>query len=411
MHISYFRRQKMKKNTPRLYRPRCVDLFCGAGGMSLGFEQAGFDIVAGAEIDPVHANVHLYNFPNCKLFRDDIAQLHGKDFIDAVGNIDVIIGGPPCQGFSLIGKRDKDDSRNQLVTEYMRLVTEIRPKYFVMENVAGLTVGYGKQYLDEAINYIESDGYTVVKPYKVLNAADYGVPQNRKRLFLLGYRNDQCPPDYPKKISPKVTVEEAISDLPDIDNFNELISDDTVDFEITPQYDYAVKMHFPEQDMFNYGYTRNWDSTKLTGSMRTNHTAISKKRFHDTAFGKTEKISRFHKLDPKSQCNTLRAGTDKSRGAHTSPRPINPYFDRCISVREAERLHSFPDWFRMHKTKWHGFREVGNAVPPLLAKAVASEILNALGIQPHKPEYIVMLGNERQLSLSVGQALSEENNG
>ena len=391
-------------------RPKCIDLFCGAGGMSLGFEEAGFDVVAGAEIDPVHANVHVYNFPDCKVFREDIAQLKGQDFIDEVGEIDVVIGGPPCQGFSLIGKRDENDSRNQLVMEFMRIVAEIKPKYFVMENVSGLTVGYGKQYLEKAIAYIEKKGFSIVRPYRVLNAADYGVPQNRKRLFLLGYRNDQNSPIYPEKKTVRVTVKEAISDLPDIDNFDCLLDNDTIKFSVNPVYGYAQCLHSPELDDANFGYRRMWDKNLLTGSLRTVHTEISKKRFHGTACGETEKISRFYKLDPDGLCNTLRAGTDKSRGAHTSPRPINPYFDRCISVREAERLHSFPDWFRMHKTKWHGFREVGNAVPPLLAKAVAGSILAAMEIMPEKPVVVKCLGNEKQLSLSIGQALSEEKN-
>lgn len=387
------------------YRPTCLDLFCGAGGMSLGFEEAGFDVIAGVEIDPVHANVHSYNFPNCKIYRSDITELTGERIVQECGSIDVVIGGPPCQGFSLIGKRDENDSRNQLVMEFMRIVSEIQPKYFVMENVSGLTVGYGKEYLEQAIAYIESHGYCVVKPYKVLNAVDYGVPQNRKRLFLLGYRSDQKAPDYPKIFEKKITVQEAIGDLPDIDAFECLIEDDTVPFQVVPTSEYAVYLHNTEKDPTNYGIPRVWDSSLLTGSLRTNHTEESRARFHATPHGETEKVSRFHKLDPQGQCNTLRAGTDKSRGAYTSPRPIHPYFDRCISVREAERLHSFPDWFRMHKTKWHGFREVGNAVPPLLAKAVAAQIIAAMGVIPSKPTVAIELGQEQQLKLSVGQTL------
>ena len=114
------------------FRPTCLDLFCGAGGMSLGFEEAGFDVVAGVEIDPVHANVHAYNFPKCTIYRSDINKLTGKRIIQDCGDIDVVIGGPPCQGFSLIGKRDENDSRNQLVMEFMRIISEIQPKYFVM---------------------------------------------------------------------------------------------------------------------------------------------------------------------------------------------------------------------------------------------------------------------------------------
>ncbi len=392
-------------------RPTCIDLFCGAGGMSLGFEEAGFDVVAGVELDPVHANVHNFNFPDCTVYRQDIAELTGEKLKREHGEIDVVIGGPPCQGFSLIGKRDESDERNGLVMEYMRIVAEVQPKYFVMENVSGMTVGYGKEYLEKAIEYIEEQGYKVVRPYEVLNAVDYGVPQNRRRLFLLGYRGDQKTPIYPDKLKTKITVRDAIDDLPDIDQFDELVESDTVSFELHPKSEYAKVMHDPFSDPNNYGKRREWDASLLTGSLRTNHTEQSKQRFHDTKCGETEKTSRFRKLDPDGQCNTLRAGTDKSRGAYTSPRPIHPYYDRCISVREAERLHSFPDWFRMHITKWHGFREVGNAVPPLLAKAVAGQIMEAMGQIPQKDSEVLHLGEERLLTLSVGQAIMEEKNG
>jgi DNA (cytosine-5)-methyltransferase 1 len=128
------------------------------------------------------------------------------------------------------------------------------------------------------------------------------------------------------------------------------------------------------------------------------------KRFQDTLPGKTEPISRFLKLDPEGVCNTLRAGTASNRGAFTSPRPIHPFTPRCITVREAARLHSYPDWFRFHATKWHGFRQVGNSVPPFLAKAVASEIIKALGVYPSKPIEVGEIGDEKWLSLDMSQA-------
>lgn len=221
-----------------------------------------------------------------------------------------------------------------------------------------------------------------------------------------GHRSDQIAPVYPKKMDQRITVKEAIDGLPDIDRFDCLLNDDTVEYTVNPVYTYAKHLHFPETDSTNYSYPREWNASLLTGSLRTNHTEQSQQRFPATAHGEAEKISRFHRLDPNGLCNILRAGTDKTQGAYTSPRPIPPCYDRCISVREAERLYSFPDWFRMHKTKWHGFREVGNSVPPLLAKAVAESIITAMGIEPVKPTMILRLGEEKQLSISVGQALS-----
>jgi DNA (cytosine-5)-methyltransferase 1 len=387
------------------HRPKAIDLFCGAGGLSLGFEQAGFDVVSAVEIDPIHASVHEFNFPQCDTLCEDITTLSGSDLSGGV-DIDVLIGGPPCQGFSLIGKREINDPRNSLVGEFMRMVKEIRPKYFVMENVAGLTVGVAKNLLDAVISDIESTGYSIVKPYCVLNAKDYGVPQSRRRLFLLGYRDDQAAPVYPVPSASKVVVSDALDDLPDINLIEALNDTDAVAHKVEPLSEYAKRLHGVLTDTHDYSYPRIWDDDILTGSLRTQHTPQSTLRFIETPVGEVERVSRFLKLDPNGVCNTLRAGTDKSRGAYTSPRPIHPRDNRCISVREAERLHSFPDWFRMHSTKWHGFREVGNSVPPLLARAVAAQIMSALGAVPTKPTTPIELGNKEVLYLNTTSAKS-----
>lgn len=385
-------------------RPRAIDLFCGAGGLSLGFEQAGFDIVSSVEIDPIHAGVHMYNFPRCKTFCEDIQTLSGKDLMCGHDKIEVIIGGPPCQGFSLIGKRDINDSRNSLIFQFMRIVSEVKPDYFVMENVGGITVGAAKDLLQNAIDYIRDFGYTVVSPYKILNAQMYGVPQARKRLFLLGYKIGLAEPKYPAPRDSSVVVRDAIDDLPNIDDFDVLLDDDRLPFTVAPASDYARKLHGSEPDNTDFSYRRRWNPDLITGEMRTIHTEKSKQRFHDTEPGQTEPVSRFLKLSPQGVCNTLRAGTDKSRGAYTSPRPIHPTHDRCISVREAQRLHSYPDWFRMHSTKWHGFREVGNSVPPLLARAVGAEVIKALGMKPYMPTETIELGEERFLYANQTEA-------
>jgi DNA (cytosine-5)-methyltransferase 1 len=140
--------------------------------------------------------------------------------------------------------------------------------------------------------------------------------------------------------------------------------------------------------------------------LRTEHTEQSRQRFAATPHGKVEPISRFHKLAPHGLCNTLRAGTDSARGAFTSPRPIHYRFPRVITVREAARLHSYPDWFRFHATKWHGFREIGNSVPPLLGRAVAGEIMRVLGLIPEKPEQPLLPGhgNEGLLQFDMSEA-------
>lgn len=389
-------------------RPIGIDLFAGAGGLSLGFEQAGFDIAASVEIDPIHCATHEYNFPKTKticasvvdLTGDEIRRLSGID--DA--EVDVVFGGAPCQGFSMIGKRALDDNRNQLVFHYVRLVSELQPKYCVFENVKGLTLGKHAQFLVELIEALGEAGYNVVHPYQVLNASDYGVPQSRERLFLLAARNDQTMPVYPNALEGRVTVRQAIADLPDADQFDELRSTDSVRVDWLTESTYARRLRGMEGDNTDFSYARTFDQNILTCSLTTEHTEISKARFLATPPGQTEKISRFLRLDPEGLCNTLRAGTDSARGAHTSPRPIHPVYPRVLTVREAARLHSYPDWFRMHVTKWHGFRQIGNSVPPLLGRAVASSIMAALGETATKPEDVIELGAESLLSMNMGEA-------
>ncbi|MBI4383068.1 MAG: DNA cytosine methyltransferase [Nitrospinae bacterium] len=404
-------------------RPIGIDLFAGAGGLSLGFEQAGMDVVAAVDIDPVHSATHQYNFPNTKVICRDIGKLSGDKILSegglSSGEIDVVFGGAPCQGFSMIGKRALDDPRNCLVGEFTRLVLELRPKYFVFENVHGLTVGKHRNFLQEFINEFKKKGYDIKEPYRVLNAVDFGVPQDRRRLFLIGARREFELPDYPgplfvrpsrnakidldgSRIGP--TVWDAIGDLPEADDYPELRHRDWTRAKFGPPSEYAKYLRGIVELKRDYVYPREWNRDILTSSLRTEHTPESKLRFKKAKFGETEPVSRFHKLDPNGVCNTLRAGTGSDRGAYTSPRPIHPYTPRCITVREAARLHSFPDWFRFHVTKWHGFRQIGNSVPPLLAKAIASQIVAVLGAKPKKPGKSLKMGDPSLLSLNMSQA-------
>jgi DNA (cytosine-5)-methyltransferase 1 len=405
-------------------RPIAIDLFAGAGGMTLGFEQAGFDVLAAVEIDPIHCAIHEFNFPQwttiCKSVNDvSAAEIRSKSKIGD-RSIDVVFGGSPCQGFSLIGKRALDDPRNALIAQFVRLVVELQPNYFVLENVKGLTFGKHRQFLSEVIEEFEQNGYKVQKDYRVLNACHYGVPQNRERLFLLGCKSELALPEYPKPISqsPKPhkklpelahlpnapTVQEAIADLPTIENYPQLIDQDYCEAEFQnyeSAYSKAMKgLNFPD----DYSYHRNFNAQILTCSKWTHHAPESVTRFGLVEPGKTDPISHFLKLDPNGICNTLRAGTPRNRGAFTSPRPIHPHLPRCITVREAARLHSFPDWFRFHQTKWHGLRQIGNSVPPLLAKAIATAVMKALARQPIKPEFTLDLPQEDCLRWHMSQA-------
>lgn len=390
-------------------RPIGIDLFAGAGGLSLGFEQAGFDVVAAVEIDPVHAAVHKFNFPHCAVIPRSVSNLSGKDIREEAGigdrMVDVVFGGAPCQGFSLIGQRALDDPRNSLVNDFVRIVTELRATYFVFENVKGLTVGKHRKFLDELIEEFEMHGYDVQKDWRVLNAADYGTPQDRQRLILMGARRGHKVPEYPPKANERPTCLDALGDLPDAETFDELNSTDEVR---VPNWgepsNYARELRCLTNDCWHFGYPRSWDKDLLTSSMRTSHTDISRRRFQETEPGTVEPISRFFRLPANGVSNTLRAGTDSARGAFTSPRPIHFRHARCVTVREMARLHGFPDWFRFNQTKWHGARQIGNAVPPLLARAVASKIIEALGKHPTAPNKEVKLGDEALLRMDLSQA-------
>ena len=403
-------------------RPIGIDLFSGVGGLSLGFEQAGFDVLAAVEYDPVHAAAHKFNFPHCAVLPRSVVGLSGAE-IREVGElgarrVDVVFGGPPCQGFSMIGQRVLDDPRNALVREFVRIVRELDTNYFVFENVKGLTVGDQRQVLDELIAEFRSIGYNVRSPWKVLNSASFGVPQDRERLILLGARHGLPLPEYPTPFTIRAggnlpltgialgpSCEDALDDIPDAEAFESLNSRDWVKTDRWGRPSpYAAEMRCLSDEAWHFGYRRNWDATILTSSGRSEHTEISRRRFRETVAGKVEPISRLYKLPADGVANTLRAGSDAKRGAFTSPRPIHYRFPRCVTVREMARLHGFPDWFRFHVTKWNGARQIGNAVPPPLARAIASQLISAIGSVPRRPARVIDLGPSSLLEMDMTRA-------
>jgi DNA (cytosine-5)-methyltransferase 1 len=373
----------------KLNRPRAIDLFCGVGGMSLGFEQAGFDVVAAFDLEPFNIATHKKNFADTKAFSVDLTKESGDSLRSLAkfdDELDLVFGGPPCQGFSIGGTKNADDERNLLLFDYARLVRQLQPKYFVMENVKGLMSERSKPILDSFLRRIRKAGYNIVTPIKVLNAADYGVPQRRWRTIVLGYRNDVAPLSYPEPYNVNVTssivaqvnVRDAISDLPILEDFAELFESDICTGKLLKANNaYAKLMRGLLIDPTDKSRPRA-ASKYLTGCLRTLHSRETVKRFSKTRPGSAEPISRFIRLAWDSVAPTIRAGTGRDHGNHTAPRPIHPEVHRCISTREAARLHSFPDWFQFHGTRWQDFRQIGNSVPPLLARAVAKEIFKLL---------------------------------
>ena len=427
----------MSKKLNIYRRPVAIDLFAGAGGFSLGIEQAGFDVLVAVEHDPVHAATYAFNFPLTEVLCADALTVTSQVIKEAAyrayethhpcsgrewkGQIDLVFGGPPCQGFSLMGKRQLNDDRNSLVFQFYRLVKELRPRYFVMENVLGMLVGEHQTLLQQLKAQFKAAGYLARE--HILNAADFGVPQKRQRLFLIGFQEagDVRPPDFPTPPALKrltvgdayaVSVGEAIADLPDLDNFPELLKTDAVLLSESQLLEMKQKIsHYatvlrslPSEETNNLSYPRQWNPQLLTSSLRTWHREEIIRRFKETLPNKREPTSRLQRLDLNGLCPTLRAGTGPAQGSYTSPRPIHPILPRVISVREAARLHSFPDWFRFHQTKWHGFRQVGNAVPPLLARAVGHQIVAALCVIPSVPRELLELGDTQLLRFDASGA-------
>lgn len=352
----------------------------------MGFEQAGFDIVAAADIDPIQVATHARNFPACTTIQADLSQISGDEFRRLAGlssgEVDVVFGGPPCQGFSLMGKRLPADPRNHLLIHFARLVAQLSPRYFVIENVEGLLVTHARTTLTAFSLAIRRFGYRVVAPIRVLNAEEFGLPQRRKRAFIVGYKTCLTPPAYPNGNLPRlsnlhrVSVWDAIGDLPPIERSEELLTSDLYLGPLGNPTHYSARMRGLERDQEDLSLPR--DANGLTGCKRTRHSATTVRRFAATSSGAYEPVSRFYRLSKDGLAPALRGGTDARNGSFTAPRPIHPVSPRCITVREGARLQGFPDWFFFHPTIWHGFRQVGNSVPPPLARAVAEAVRMAL---------------------------------
>lgn len=435
-------------------RPLAVDLFCGAGGFAIGVEQAGFDVVAAVDYDPIHAAVHASNFPETAVVCADARTLTVDALGAAVddgrgrhghqgewdGQVDLVFGGPPCQGFSVIGKRTGHDTRNALSFAFGRIVRELRPRAFIFENVPGIRTALGpggRPLLDQLIGRLRRAGYRVAAP-RVLNAADFGVPQDRRRLLVIGVRNDlacRSPslaaptcrpvakrPSDVRRPAPRSgaldgpSVRDAIGDLPNLDSYAELLDADRVVLSpaiharcLAASSPYARTMRDPWTDGDDLSYRRHLEPDTLTSSQRTVHTEDVAFRFAATATGAVEPVSRFYRLHPDGLSATLRAGTGYDRGSFNAPRPVHYRFARVISVREAARLHSMPDWFRLHTTKWHGFRQIGNAVPPLLARAVAANLRDLLELPVVASTRTIRPGPQELLGLVMREAAEHFN--
>lgn len=371
-------------------RPIAIDLFSGVGGMSLGIKQAGFDVISAFDFEERHVLAYRNNFPFVSSHKVNLELATGSHIRRLSnymsGEIDLVFGGPPCQGFSLGGHRRPLDERNFRMLDFVRLVRSLRPKYFILENVQGLLANHSRLIFEQLLRRVRLAGYDIAEEIRTLDASDYGVPQRRKRVFILGYRKGCEPITYPDK-NPLLdeignpycpVVVDAIDDLPTVDMYEHLLFEDGFFGELGNPSHYAKLMRCLIRDPCDKFYPRQKRSKALTGCLRTRHNADVVERFRNTRPGTMEPISRFFRLNAQDVARTIRAGTGVDRGKHTAPRPIHHKYPRCITVREAARLHSFPDWFQFDSTRWHAFRQIGNAVPPRLARSVGQVVFEKL---------------------------------
>lgn len=350
-------------------KPKIIDLFAGVGGLSLGFEQMGFEVVFANEYDSSIAESYVYNHPNTEMLVADITTIDFDMFFNRFsGKIDVVVGGPPCQGFSQKGQRKTiHDERNFLFKYYVKLVEMVRPKYFIMENVPNLLTaerGYFKKEINDLFNKI---GYQL--NMGVLNAADYGIPQNRRRAVIIGKLNAPAP-QLPAPSQNKVSIWDAISDLAYLDSGDGY---EEQEYRFQPLSEYQRKLRGNNRTLYNH--------------VATNHSALALERLALIPPNAGKEVLPEEHLTKSIYSGTwTRMGQDEISVTITtrfdtpsSGKFTHPYLNRAITVREAARIQSFPDSFHFIGTKGSQMMQVGNAVPPLLAQAIAQVIMNDIG--------------------------------
>ena len=366
-------------------RPKIADLFAGVAGFSLGATRAGFDVAVAIDLDRHAIASHKKNFPNVKHARRNIAKLTDRALLQIAGLADEkvvgVIGGPPCQGFSTMGRRRKNDSRNHLFFHFFRLVSELHPWFFVAENVPGiLNPKYDKLRAD-ALKLVSVE-YNVVGPI-TLCASDFGAATIRPRVFFVGIVKMPgvalSPEDFTQAAHRKNSVRTALAGLtPRVQpTWQTEISSWRQIKESRTKFFIAIN-RFCESVGDPSAVSRFTDKLEVSGFFGTEHEPHIVERFSKVAAGKTDKISKFPRLTWNGLCPTIRAGTDHRRGSYQAARPIHPEKNRVITPREAARLQGFPDWFQFSPTKWHSFRQIGNSVSPLLAEKMLKTIRRKL---------------------------------
>lgn len=358
-----------------------IDLYCGCGGLSLGGHGAGLTTALAVDIDQNLTSSFSANFPGIQLVNGDLLTLDPNDLKSRyeIAKPTAVIGGPPCQGFSVIGRRDADDPRNGLLRRYFEYVAAFEPSFFFMENVPGLLDPKNRATLDSALELI-SARYRVLDPV-VLDAADFGAATSRPRLVVIGYDPSEMDPFgmadiEAAKTATRATVKDAIADLPNPRRNGRGWS--TYRADVSPS-DYAQGLRrMPKSGLGQEAALNKLEESVVSGFLPTHHTEAVVKRFHELKPGKRDPISKYPKLKWDAPAHVLRAGTGSDKGSYQAARPVHPDEPRVITVREAARIQGFPDWFQFHPTKWHSHRMIGNSVSPPFAQAILEVIVSKL---------------------------------
>lgn len=351
--------------------PTVIDLFAGVGGLSLGFEMAGFEVVLANEFDKSIADAYIENRPGTKMIVQDITKLPIEEtFGPYAGRTTAVIGGPPCQGFSQKGQRKSiNDPRNFLFRYYYEVVRRVKPKYFVIENVPNLLTTEGGYFKEEIIDLFSGIGYAV--SCGVLCAADFGVPQDRHRTCIIGRLGDTLV-SLPEPNGVHTTIWDAISDLSYLESGE---GAEIQDYRFPPQSAYQRMLRAGSDELYNHVATRHSKVTlerlRMIPPERGREMLPAEHLTKSIYSGTWCRM----KKDDIAKTITTRYDTPSS-GEFT-----HPYLNRAITTREAARIQSFPDTFHFFGTKSSQMKQVGNAVPPLLGKAVAECIMQDMRTQ------------------------------
>jgi DNA (cytosine-5)-methyltransferase 1 len=354
-----------------------VELFSGAGGLSVGLEKAGFKVVLANEIEKDFATTYKLNHPHTKMLCEDIHNISFAKEISKLGikKVELVSGGPPCQGFSTVGSKNEKDPRNSLFYEYLRAVKELDPNYIIFENVSGFKTMYEGNAYNTLMNELDILGYKTIS--SILEASDFGLAQVRKRTIVVGWKKNLPAVPLPSPthgegldlfgLKPKLTIMDAISDLPELE-----ANDSKTAYLSSPKNDYQNDLRGKQHILCEHNSANYGEKMKEILSLIPYGGTVSdlperlrpKKCFSNT----------YARLLPNQPSPTI----TRNFGTPSSSRCVHPYQNRALSTREGARLQGFPDAYQFYGSKTSKNLQIGNAVPPIFGQVIAEQIIKSI---------------------------------